>query len=814
MSVTRKILASTTCTAIAVLTIGTAAAADPAPLPQLTGPALRQAAVNLNLTSLKAVKRPEPPNFATFVRDRAKLVQLGKALFWDEQVGSDRQACASCHFHAGADSRSKNQVNPGFRTTVPGGGDWGTSPYASPTVVPRLGPNHQLTHADFPLHKLANPDDRSSAVLSDTDDVVSSQGSFAAQFWHVGVPFDAGGNNATQGNSSVFLVPGQGGAQVRSVAPRNTPSAVNAIFNHRNFWDSRARSEYNGVDPIGKLDPTATVVEIVQVRGLSAGAFLHPVTIDEASAASQACGPPLSDVEMSYGGRRFPDLGRKLVSSHLQPLALQRVARNDSALGSLSRQRLRAGATGLMTTYADLIHAAFQPQWWDGGAWRVDLSKSTPALRRTSATGPSLFTVEEYNFSLFFGLAIAEYEKTLAADDSGFDKFMEGNNAALTPDQQAGMQIFLDFNKGGCVGCHGGPELTNAGLTNVRRRGKLVELDRLMESESPRGDLLERMIMADGGVAVYDTGHYNIGVRPSAEDLGIGARIGPKNLPLSNARRFQECMSAQPVNATTDPWTACEVPRILARPGEAAILLARAVTGLGGNPAIQALIDQANALLGPNDPLIFFEANPMGASFLLNQARDQLLPLVAGDPALQKLVSGATMMLPDPFSPGADPLNPLAPPLQPDERTAADGSFKVPGLRNVALTAPYFHNGGQATLRQVVDFYDRGGDFGPQNADFDPIVRPLNLTEQEKDQLVAFLEALTDERTRWEKAPFDHPSLSLANGGTPGVYTMAWFPGYRVLDDRVELPEVGATGSAVPLGTPHTPFANFLDPLQ
>ena len=42
----------------------------------------------------------------------------GKALFWDQQLGSDGQACASCHFHAGADTRSRTSINPGFRNTT------------------------------------------------------------------------------------------------------------------------------------------------------------------------------------------------------------------------------------------------------------------------------------------------------------------------------------------------------------------------------------------------------------------------------------------------------------------------------------------------------------------------------------------------------------------------------------------------------------------------------------------------------------------------------------------------------------------------
>ena len=72
------------------------------------------------------------------------------------------------------------------------------------------------------------------------------------------------------------------------------------------------------------------------------------------------------------------------------------------------------------------------------------------------------------------------------------------------------------------------------------------------------------------------------------------------------------------------------------------------------------------------------------------------------------------------------------------------GSFKVPQLRNVTLTAPYFHNGGQMTLRQVVDFYSRGGDFA--NAQQSGVLGTITLTETQKNDLVAFLQSLTDPR--------------------------------------------------------------------
>lgn len=66
--------------------------------------------------------------------------------------------------------------------------------------------------------------------------------------------------------------------------------------------------------------------------------------------------------------------------------------------------------------------------------------------------------------------------------------------------------------------------------------------------------------------------------------------------------------------------------------------------------------------------------------------------------------------------------------------------YRTPSLRNVALTAPYMHDGSFATLEEVVDFYDGGGVANPLR---DPLVRPLELAETEKDQLVTFLRALT-----------------------------------------------------------------------
>lgn len=71
---------------------------------------------------------------------------------------------------------------------------------------------------------------------------------------------------------------------------------------------------------------------------------------------------------------------------------------------------------------------------------------------------------------------------------------------------------------------------------------------------------------------------------------------------------------------------------------------------------------------------------------------------------------------------------------------AVKGAFKTPTLRDVALTAPYMRNGAYQTLEAVVEHYDRGGDV---KDNLSPNIKPLQLTSQEKSDLVAFMKSLT-----------------------------------------------------------------------
>jgi cytochrome c peroxidase len=97
------------------------------------------------------------------------------------------------------------------------------------------------------------------------------------------------------------------------------------------------------------------------------------------------------------------------------------------------------------------------------------------------------------------------------------------------------------------------------------------------------------------------------------------------------------------------------------------------------------------------------------------------------------------------------------------------GRMRVPSLRNVELRAPYFHTGSMATLEDVVEFYDRGGDFNAPNKD--PLIHALNLTSQQKQALVAFLKhPLTDPRVVGGQPPFDHPTLFAGSPRAPQIY--------------------------------------------
>jgi len=613
------------------------------------------------LASLKTVKKPVDSQLAVggrFIRSQTALVQLGKALFWDQQVGSDGQSCGSCHFSAGADARTKNQTSPGLKA-VP----------VDTRFQNGLGPNHVLSASDFPLHQLSNPDDRNSRVVRDSNDVVSSAGVFNRQFTSIQSNPGGLGNDRPafdrRAMDNCLSTPDADGFRigtinVRRAEPRNTPTMINGLFNNRNFWDSRAQDVFNGVSPFGARDTAAVVFE-----ANNSAPRATQIRINFSSLASQSVGPPTNPNEMSCNGRTFPDVGHKMLTSTSTPLAQQDVAANDSVLGGISVNRASGGRTseGLTLSYRDLIERAFQPRWWASNA-----SVQVPGV-----SGPR--SQIEANFSLFWGLSVGAYMETLRADDSEIDQFFDGRQQ-LSDSEFRGLLLFssafgerpspirnpttrvpLKLADGRtdadlrCTACHGGPEMTAASIDAVTEDARL-----------------ERMAQLSGRCAIYDAGHFHTGVRGVNDDPSLGGLD-----PFGNSFGETE----------------------LARAGTLLRLVPTSVAPFGLVPAIfrTTNCDDANV----------------------------------------------------------------------------NGTFKAPSLRNVELTGPYFHNGGELTLRQVVDFYNRGGNFQDQR-EFDPNVHNLNLGTQDRNDLVAFLMALTDQRVAFERAPFDHPGICVANGH-PGSET-------------------------------------------
>ncbi len=849
---------------------------------------------------------PEPTTLGDFVKDKAAAIRLGKAFFWDMQVGSDGVvACASCHFHAFADNRLKNQLNPGILH--------GASTFEAG------GPNSTLTAGNFPFHRFEDPTNRGSAIEFDTDDVVSSQGVFNTTFNDI-VPGSAV-DNCTQIPDPIWTV---GGTKVRRVEPRNTPSAINAIFNFRNFHDGRAAFFFNGANPVGPRDPDARVFQVQALGDVAPIAVL----IDNGSLASQAVGPPGSPFEMSCGGRTFPKIGKKMLS--LQPLAKQMVHPTDSLLGTIRH----ASGTGLSQTYAQMIQAAFHETWWDSNKV-ITFPGGVPTVSDPTAAPLTTneFTVTEANFSLFWGLAIQLYEATLVSDQTAFDRFSAGDGTALTPEQQEGLDIFL--NQGACIACHGGSLFSNAtipqigllpaqefeGLIENMHMALGLELSALhfvrppvgvppveILTFDPRGVTIE--LVPPGGMCGDPAAFSGMvpGTPGSCDPVAPAATILPAtgNVPLAPealalavfevGAACAQTLAVELESVALGDWVLCVggvqrglIPVVSVGAASAGGLLFESPPA-PPFPAVQPLdFDPRGALIQivaggacsdpvafetvfpgapapPCDPLVpvdlarVFSAAvevpltnlvPLGPFPLATASFDvaadcsatfavELLGVPAGTYGIcvDGLLQGSQMVVAEAFYDqgfynigirptmedlglGGEAMGPISfarrlqlglpvpelngiqppPPITALSRVTADGAFKTPILRNVALTAPYMHNGGMLTLAHVVEFYARGADFFEANInDLDPDVAGIGHIRNDAGRraaVAAFLESLTDDRVRFKKAPFDSPQLFVPNGH-PGTSSL-------VIDDStgkardvlMELPAVGADGACI-----------------
>ncbi len=703
--------------------------------------------------SLKTVPLPQIPGLLDgpqpIVVNQTAAIALGKALFWDMNVGSDGMACGSCHFHAGADSRSKNQFSPG-KKHLP----------AAPSVANSFDPNDprgpnlanfQLHKSDFPLYQfddssmLNNLSDYGFPVSipsSDTYNAVASAGTFSGEF--TGIAADGTEQCAPLTGAQLDNTFQVGGFHTRRVEPRNAPTFINAVFFDRQFWDGRANHLYNGVSPWGPRDPNAY---IWTVDGDNV-AWKTRIELPNASIASLSMGPPGNEFEMSCRGRTLKDVARKLLQR--RPLENQDVHPQDGALGTL----VHTSGKGLNTTYENLIKQAFADRYWKAG--------TKPVFGRPSYSN-TYFSQAESNFSLFFGLAIQLYASTLISDDTPFDNsnviadatgVLTDQNGVLTADQLQG----LTTAQIQCFLCHSGPLFTKATNRN--------EFD-IVEGFWRTRTMVDR-IQTPSVKRLQDTGFRNNGSVPSEYDPGI-ANVDDFNNPLAFSVQYMAQLAGRKADVR-EP-----LPKILACDFGANVFL--------GNLLVTQLIP---------DP-----ADPLGLQCPINYETSAMVPTVAV----------ASSVLPTNIVSWATAIDPVNNTLLAKKFGPSGNLFKVPQLYNVALTGPYMHNGGMSTLKQVMDHYlIRGGNFNLNNTYkgnkemSNELIVQQGITDQQIQKVISFLESLTDDRVRYERAPFDHPQLFVPYGH-PGDQTATTGVNGLAEDILEEVPAVGANGRATPLPT-------------
>ncbi|GDX93529.1 hypothetical protein LBMAG46_35380 [Planctomycetia bacterium] len=765
------------------------------------------------------------------VRDSQLLAALGKAFFWDQQVGSDGQtACASCHFRAGADARPISFGMPlRLAVSVPldaaaAASGLELSCELRADQVLRVYENRWGGMVNFPgqlnllavqgLRKLTLAAQagvffpvqqvRERLVLLQLADGVPEDVRVSWQGLVTAVSGQAaaeGGSGGVPGGAEAFAVeiltrlqlvldallcsgavraadaaaasayaavnlpagtdvaelqgrwPGLSSDQLlgvtglgralapqegqfgRAVAddtqlaceqllpatfqrrrelPRNAPSVINAVFSDRLFHDGRADSVFNGYDHLGDEAGVDGYGKWVVRNGRWCRVL---VRLPDAALASQATAPLLSASEMSWFGRQYHHVARKLLDR--VPLSQQQVAGSDSHLGTLVRDGK------VMLTYRQLIQRAFCDEWWCGG--------EVPAVaERDALTGQALRLQQvEANFSLFWGVAVMAYQQRLVSDQSEFDELMrlrragESVTAGKSPEQAAQAKAILAgfraFQDHACADCHRGPEF--AGGTRATVFGPVLEfedpLDPLndagLENQflvflggggAGRDERIERMLFwPDRAPRFYDSGYYNIGVtsdRPVSLQSGLTAEQ-------------QSCVRLDP--------------------------------GVGG------VVE---------------------------------LDFRSESDALQSIAGTFGQGMPMPLLLRTSPL-PFSLARRRAERwSVVQGAFRTPGLRNIALTAPYFHAAFKAdgpeqkfaTLQDVLDHYEAPyNELGRENVDLHPAlrtdpetgVRETAIPASQQADVVRFLESLTDPRVVRGEAPFDHPTLGipLTNAVTP-----------------------------------------------
>jgi cytochrome c peroxidase len=756
--------------------------------------------------SLKGQPVPTPDNLAAYIANKDAAIRLGKALFWDMQVGSDgKTACASCHFHAGADTRSKNQVSPGLTRQS------SLTAFDADSTFQLGGPNYQAQLSDFPFHKLSNPHDRNSTVLRSINDTFTSQGVFNERFTAVSRGAAADQRSVTP--DPIFHV---GASITRRVEPRNTPTVVNAVFNFRNFWDGRAQYLFNGVNAFGGRDPNARVYKTGGTWN-GTGPTLSALTCG--SEWGQDCKLPAGLTTRVWYGANGSWREKDRMSGSF--------ACTNTTFG---------GDPAPGATKACLYEPEFAPPTdapscaQEGGTCSLPAGMTTNVwygAQTSWRVRPAAAGSMACNSATFGGDPLPGVTKLCR-----FEATPSANLAAVK----------IRLNKASLASQASGPPLSDFEMSAAGRGfmdlGKRVlgaqplKLQRVHGSDSVLGAFasattgLNVATYEDMVRAAFKAEWWNGSQVVQVDAAGNRTLLPPQATLAANQYNHMQANFSLVFSLALQMYQATLVSDDTPFDRH-----------LSGTPSLTA--SQAQGMS------VFFGkgkcANCHGGPEFTNASVRQVLKegmsrMVMGNGGTAAYDEGyyniaVTKTLEDIINGGVDPArNPISltgllqklgpqqfqtqigiPPnlsLSATERIAVNGAAKTPGLRNVELTAPYFHNGGSATLRQVVEFYNRGGNFANNNiADLDADIQPLGLSEDEIRSLVDFLKSLTDDRVRYSAAPFDHPQLLVPNGHVGDTASVASDGAGRAQDAMLEIAATGAAGyTSDKASTP----ANFL----
>lgn len=524
---------------------------------------------------------------------------------------------------------------------------------------------------------------------------------------------------------------GVGDAVTRQVTRRNSPSAINSVFHDRQFHDARAESTFNGFSIFGDFDKRMILKKAMLD---SDGKLLsyHPVSVAlvNASLASQAVGPVVNDVEMSFAGRTFHDIATRLL--YTQPLASQITDTSDSLLRRYVRQEIiqkpdeaaccttLAGLydpsrPGSKLTYRDWIKKAFRKEWWENSK---PLSQNQALVDRLEYSEKHFVEV----------LSTYTLQPELLKDISS----ILANQELRYPAERVLMTLDAKLH----------------GYTLVRNAFADAFKERMIANGVPHG------------VGVNDAVRPLLGNRRFYFDQeripDIEALVGPllielMGIPDKRPTSFFPALvfpgAGKPDRKPMITWTGTRPPLEFEpspKPGEDPV-----------DP--NAFYDQGYYNLGISEPRYDWGVWAYsGSEDSISIAQVQRLLI---------------------------------------ETPLAD-----------LQAQPYMHNGRHVSLRQVIEFYSFDNpDLIPADPVSNPDLHPemgrlplnhdgqidqgdgkANLVQiQDAESLLFFLLCLTDQRVEYEKAPFDHPSITLVNGfSNSSIHS----------ENAIEIAPVGANG--------------------